>query len=256
LPFLGEESLYDSFDRSVPVGDGSNARGRATELPLMLCPTDSANTVENHFQRSGLAAADDGYARGNYAINGGTNRRCLMRLSRRKVNCKEGVLVDGSDLQRDTSKVWGNGVAGVNRGMRRAEFTGGLSQIICVEEIRAGLHPLDRRGVWALGFPGSSITACHGLYGNNGPNRGKDAIQGCSDVAAHIADLEQQGMPCLKSQTDPRLEISERATARSMHVGGVNLLMADGSAHFIADSIETQAWHSLHKRDHDGPIEF
>jgi prepilin-type N-terminal cleavage/methylation domain-containing protein len=256
LPFLGEDSLYHSFDLTVPVGDASNANGRATELPFMKCPTDAANTTDNHFQRSGLTATDQGYARGNYAINGGTSRRCLTRLSSRKVDCKDGVFVDGTDLRRDTSQVWGNGVAGVNRSMRRAEFTSGLSKLVLIEEIRAGVHSLDRRGVWTLGFAGSSVTACHGLYGNNGPNRGKDAIQGCSETATQVIDMEIQGMPCLQSQTDPRLEISERATARSMHVGGVNLLMADGSAHFVTDSIDRRTWHGLHKRDNQQPIDF
>ncbi len=256
LPFLDEENLFHSFDLSVPLGDAANATARATELSFMACPSDPANSTDNHFQRSGLEPGDQGYARGNYAINGGTNQRCLTRLSRRKVNCPDGVSVDGTDLQRDTSQVWGNGVAGVNRAMRTSEFTGGTSNLVCIEEIRAGVHPLDRRGVWALGFPGSSITACHGLFGNNGPNVGKDAVQGCTETMAHVVDLEFQGMPCLKSATDPRLEISERATSRSMHVDGVNLLMADGSARFVSNSISKQVWHDLHKRDKKTPLEF
>jgi prepilin-type processing-associated H-X9-DG protein len=256
LPFLDEDNLYHSFDLTVPIGDAANENARATELAIMNCPSDASNAPDNHFQRSGLAAADQGYARGNYAINGGTSRRCLTRLSARKVNCNDGVFVDGTDLRLDTSQVWGNGVAGVNRSMRRAEFSSGLSKLVLIEEVRAGVHPLDRRGVWALGFAGSSVTACHGLYGNNGPNKGKDAIQGCSATAAHVTDLEIQGMPCLQSQTDPRLETSERATARSMHLGGVNLLMADGSAHFVADSIDKRTWHNLHKRNNQQPIDF
>jgi len=256
LPFLGEETLYNSFDLTSPVGDASNAEARATELAIMKCPTDAANAADNHFQRSGLASADRGYARGNYAINGGTSRRCLMRLSKRKLTCKDGVSVDGTDLERDASKVWGNGIAGVNRGMRRAELTCGLSHLVFIEEIRAGVHPLDRRGVWALGFPGSSVTACHGIYGNNGPNSGTDAIQGCSQVSANVLDLESQGMPCLRSTSDPNYEISERATARSTHAGGVNLLMADGSARFVTDSVSKRTWHNLHKRDHQEPTEL
>lgn len=256
LPFLEEEDLYNSFDLRVPLGSAVNAAARATELPFMKCPTDPANSVDNHFQRSGLAATDVGYARGNYAINGGTSRRCLTRLSTRKVNCTDGVNVNGTDLRVDTSQVWGNGVTGVNRSMRAAEFICGASKLVLVEEIRAGVHPLDRRGVWSLGFAGSSVTACHGLYGNNGPNRGKDVIQGCSQVSAQVADLEFQGMPCVRSQTDPWEEISDRATARSTHAGGVNLVMADGSTHFVSDSIDRRVWHNIHKRDNQQPIDF
>jgi prepilin-type N-terminal cleavage/methylation domain-containing protein len=256
LPFLGGKDLYDSLELHAPIGAPSNEYARAAELPVMKCPTDGANGPDNHFQRSGLAALDRGYARGNFAINGGTSRRCLMRLSARKLACKDGIFVDGTDLQRNTAEVWGNGIAGVNHTIRLAEIAGGLSHTICVEEIRAGVNALDRRGVWALGFAGSSITACHGLYGNNGPNIGKDAIQGCSEATAHAGDLESQGMACLQSKIDPRLEISERATARSMHVEGVNVLKADGSSHFIANSIDKRAWHNMHRRDYEEPIAF
>ena len=63
----------------------------------MKCPSDPANGADNHFQRAGLDAIDAGYARGNYAINGGTNRRCLMRLSKRTTTCTDGIQVDGTD---------------------------------------------------------------------------------------------------------------------------------------------------------------
>ena len=174
-----------------PLGDAANVAARAAELPFMKCPTDPANSVDNHFQRSGLSATDVGYARGNYAINGGTSRRCLTRLSTRKINCTDGVHVDGTDLRnRHLAGLgqWGHRRQSVDAGA--AEFSCGMSKLVLVEEIRAGVHPLDRRGVWSLGFAGSSVTACHGLYGNNGPNRGKDVIQGCNQLSAQVADLE------------------------------------------------------------------
>jgi prepilin-type N-terminal cleavage/methylation domain-containing protein/prepilin-type processing-associated H-X9-DG protein len=256
LPFLDQVELYGSLNLNVPIGDSDNEAARATEIALMLCPTDPASAPDNRFQRSGLTQPDTGYARANYAINAGTNRRCLTRLSRRRLSCPDGVSVNGSDLRVDTSQVWGSGVAGLNRSMRLSEFVAGLSNTIAVEEIRAGVNPLDRRGVWALGLPGSSITACHGLYGNNGPNTGKDVIQGCSEAVTQGGDPELQGMPCLRAKTDPRLEISERATARSLHPGGVNVLMADGSARFVTNEIDKRAWHDLHRRDHSDPVEF
>ncbi len=83
LPSLEEENLYHSFNLRAPLADLANAAARATELLVMKCPSDLANEADNHFQRAGIDAIDAGYARGNYAINGGTNRRCLMRLSKR-----------------------------------------------------------------------------------------------------------------------------------------------------------------------------
>ncbi len=79
LPFLGEERLYGSFNLDAPIGAAVNENARATDLAIMICPSDSANIPAGHFQRTGLTAPDQGYARGNYAINAGTNRRCLTR---------------------------------------------------------------------------------------------------------------------------------------------------------------------------------
>lgn len=256
LPYTGDTPVAAAFNGQFPIGDEVNAPACSLELPNFKCPADAANGADNPFMRAGLENAKQSYARGNYAINGGTNRRCLARLSQRKTSCKDGFTVDGSDLRRNTSQVYGNGVAGVNRSMRRADFTTGASQLIFVEEIRAGIHPLDRRGVWALGFAGSSVTVCHGLHGNMGPNRGSDAIQGCTDIAKDVTDLDVQCMSCLKAEDDPRLEISERATARSSHVGGINALMADGAVQFIANAVDIRTWHNLHKRDFQGTISY
>jgi hypothetical protein len=41
-----------------------------------------------------------------------------------------------------------------------------------------------------------------------------------------------------------------------MHVEGVNVLKADGSSHFIANSIDKRAWHNMHRRDYEEPIAF
>ena len=37
--------------------------------------------------------------------------------------------------------------------------------------------------------------------------------------------------------------------ARSMHVGGVQILLCDGSARFISDNIDTATWRALGTRD-------
>lgn len=258
LPYVEEQALFDAFDPKLPIDAARHARARATELPVMKCPSDVWNGADNHFQRAGLMAVDDGYARGNFAMNGGSNARCLMRLSRiwEPGSCADGFQVDGTNLQVDTRQVWGSGIGGLNKSFRYRDFTNGLTKTVALDEVRAGVHALDRRGVWALGIPGSSLTVAHGISDRGGPNAGKDRIQGCSALVAQVPDLRGMGMPCSASPMNPKSEFCEQATSRSMHAGGVHVSMADGSAHFVANEVDLQVWHQMHKRDNQAAFEL
>jgi prepilin-type N-terminal cleavage/methylation domain-containing protein len=259
LPSLEEEMLRDSLDVRLPIGYLHNRKAASTELSIMKCPSDAWNGIDNQFLRGGLSSPDAGYARGNYAMNGGSNKGCLMRLSGASPpgSCIDGYQVNGTQLEKDVSQVWGSGIGGINKSFGFRDFPRGLSRTVAVEEIRSGIHPLDRRGVWALGFVGSSITAAHGRWGNRGPNAGSDSIQGCGAITTLIGDPSNSGMPCSKS-SDPLDDISDRATARSLHQDGVNLMMMDGSVHFVTNSVDRSLWHEMHKRDSqaafDGPF--
>jgi prepilin-type N-terminal cleavage/methylation domain-containing protein len=257
LPYIEEQPVFQMFDLKLPVASTRNEMARATDIAVLKCPSDAANSAENHFQRSGLMKLDRGYSRCNYAMNAGPNQRCLARLGPKgKLNtCPDGFQVDGTDLRVDTRQVWGSGVGGVNRSFRLAEFVGGISKTIAIDEIRAGINPLDRRGVWALGFPGCSVTASHGIYGNGGPNAKRDRIQGCTAAIAQSGDAELQGMPCLPRK-NPAREVCEQATARSQHSAGVNVMMADTSVHFVSDGIDSEVWEKMHKRNNLVPLEL
>jgi prepilin-type N-terminal cleavage/methylation domain-containing protein len=250
LPNLEEVALHESVDSRLPISHSHNRKAVSTELSIMKCPSDGWNGGDNQFARSGLGSVDANYARGNYAMNGGSNNGCLMRLSLESPpgSCKDGYQVNGTNLETDVSQVWGSGIGGINKSFGFREFPRGLSHTVAAEEIRAGVHPLDRRGVWALGFVGSSITAAHGRWGNRGPNAGSDSIQGCGEVTALLGDPAGSGMPCSKF-SDPLYDISDQATARSLHSGGVNLMLMDGSVHFVTNSVELSLWHEMHMRD-------
>ena len=52
------------------------------------------------------------------------------------------------------------------------------------------------------------------------------------------------GHDCARSVGVDRVHLA----ARSYHAGGVNLLLADGSVHFIRDSISMATWRALGTR--------
>ena len=157
--------------------------------------------------------------------------------------------IDSLPLETSNRKVWGSGLAGVNRSFRFADVRDGLARTVIVDEVRAGVDPLDPRGVWALGQIGSSAMARHGSSDDAGsPNPylgGADEMIGCREL---IAKLGREQLDALSMGCEADAEANTQAGARSMHPGGVNLLFCDGSAHFVIDQIDPAVWHALHTR--------
>jgi len=259
LPHIGQDNLYKDYDSSRPVGDPVNAAVRTTDIAVYRCPSDQFSTSFNLYERDRLAGTSDNqYARGNYAMNFGPNRNCLILSNGTEVPapCTDGFHASGTDLAVDNTTVWGSGVGGVNVSFQFSDMSDGLSNTVAVDEIRAGVHPLDLRGAWALGFIGASGTARHGLIDgaedDNGPNNtdpSSDDIIGCTELKDAVTDgyLLQVNMPCFSGP--PGTEVSVQATARSLHQRGVHILKLDGSADFVSDNVNPAVWHAMHTRD-------
>lgn len=253
LPHLGESGLHQAFDDSVPLSHPNNARLRSAPLVVAACPSDPFNDVGNPYAR-GLAAGLTGnlYARGNFAINVGPDSNCVKPGSEDDP-CVNGFFVDALDLEHRNRQAWGSGIAGANKSFRLADVTDGLSETVAVDEIRAGLDRLDPRGVWALGQVGASALARHGRFSNTGgPNAcdfDGDQFIGCAALEAELGEVRLRGqcMDCQASSLES--EINAKGTARSMHPGGVNVMMCDGSVRFVVDGIEIDVWHAMHTRN-------
>ena len=245
LPHFEQANLAEGYDYGLPVDDDVNAEVRRMNVSLMQCPTDVYNDVP--YERALLAGTEEHtYARGNYGLNFGPNRGCFMF----EMTCEEGFFTDSDDLENDALRVWGSGLGGVNVSFRFRDFPSGTSQMVAIDELRAGIDPLDPRGVWALGMAGSSITVRHGKFNlrGTGPvntlSPAADDIISCADLEG-MYDLVALGMPC---QTND-IPANHQATARSMHEDGVNVLMLDGSVHFVNENISPEIWHNIHSKD-------
>lgn len=249
LAQFDQQNAYEKLDLSKPIDDPTNAQVRSASLSVMLCPSDPYNTKP--YERATLSGVTTGhtYARGNYAINAGPDRQCYMSKS----GCTNGFFVANPDLLHKNMVVWGTGISGVNKSFRLRDFPAGTTCLTALDEIRAGIDPVDPRGVWALGNVGSSATDCHGIYnlGNTGPpnnlSPNADDIVGCSALLTKygLAELTRLGMPCQVNKANG-IEIAIQATSRSLHPMGVHILTLDGSAHYISDNIDPQVWQDLH----------
>ena len=240
LPYLEQGGLYDSFRGDLTINDPLNKLFRSKDLPTFKCPSDSYNNIP--FER-GLLVGLRGYtyARGNYGFNMGINRMCINTNG----NCPLGFLSDSPDLANKATRIWGSGIGGFNFSYRLSDFPDGISNIVAIDEIRAGISPMDSRGVWALGMGGASITGAH----QGGPNSALlgDGITACGVLTLEMGEdeLKRKGMPCILSAIAGNFA----ATARSQHPNLVNVLRLDGSIASIANEVESLVWLKLHSRD-------
>jgi prepilin-type processing-associated H-X9-DG protein len=248
LPFTDENDLANQFNPELPIAHPDHERPRTTRLDVMNCSSDSFNRVDNphHLQiREGMSVD---FARGNYAINGGTN--CFKTgPGTTAFLTGDAAHLEAGESAR-TYRLWGNGIAGFNVSFSLQEFENGASTLIALEEIRAGVHPIDPRGVWSLGQIASSVTWGHGVNGDDyGPNNlhpRSDDILNCGQLHNVFGTeaLHEERMPCVSY-----LDVNQNATSRSQHDGGVNVLFLDGATRFLSDDIDPGLWHVLHSRE-------
>jgi prepilin-type N-terminal cleavage/methylation domain-containing protein/prepilin-type processing-associated H-X9-DG protein len=279
LPFLEQQNLYNASNVigypgvSAPTSpdgvvvpnnnlynmDWANSTLRSTRLNVFVCPSDGYNDPSNNFMSSssdwslGITPTDPrngaqlvNWARGNYgAVEGGTD-------SDHTVNGNEGTT---NAPFKGTSK---RGVMGVNFGVSLAAITDGTSNTAFFAEMRSGVATIDIRGTWAMGMAGASLCCetrpynptpnCKNWAGPPPGDDGGDELQTCNFTWQRVPNLAALGMPC---NTGPGnfggnggLNNSG-GQARSLHPGGVNVCLGDGSVRFIKDSISNTTWFSL-----------
>jgi prepilin-type N-terminal cleavage/methylation domain-containing protein len=257
LPHIDEAPVAGLLDPNKYMSDASdtvdgtlvhnNGRLRSTMLTFMLCPTDTYN--RRPFMAAGSSDPSNNWARGNYAAN--------ASLGYMSVSAHSQPL--NAALAGNWQLPYLQGVMGANRSLSLGDIGDGASNTILLGEIRAGVSSSDPRGVWAMSG-GSSALWGHGSATTSsnahdaGPNAGQfdtpnaDAISTCSQVQNEISNnngvraLEAIGMGCVSSAGG-----NDQQTVRSMHVAGAHVALADGSARWISDYID-----SIHDADAAG----
>jgi prepilin-type N-terminal cleavage/methylation domain-containing protein/prepilin-type processing-associated H-X9-DG protein len=279
LPYMEYGNIYNQIDitkypgtalpqnlYNYPTYDRSWRAIRNIQLKSFLCPTDYLN-AQNYNDPSGVDTMPEvDWARGNYA---GTAGFTDNDHTTNGANCQSNNPFDGSssdglvpgDPQNppvNKGPMFFQSTTG-NNGTRLEEITDGTSNVIMFTEVRSGITPLDPRGVWAAGYPGGSIVNAGRNY-NPTPNNYLDSpdgqtygdeMQNCYKFWYYGIGMNAD-MGCFPNTPGDQ---ENSAQARSLHKGGVNCAFADGSVHFISNTIDQFTWCMLCSKN-DGYDKF
>jgi prepilin-type N-terminal cleavage/methylation domain-containing protein/prepilin-type processing-associated H-X9-DG protein len=231
LPYIEQDALYRSVATSIqnyPInGDATWRAGvQGQTLKTFLCPSDPFNGVPYTGGPIGGTWMRGNYA-GNTAIQADAPASTANGASP-NIGCNGG------------GNFTSGGVMCVNWGdtLGRLSVEDGSSNTIIIAELRAGPVASDVRGTWAVGITGASLLggcAQGDCFGPNDTGCCSDDVQGCQDRP----DI---GMGCWNGGTG-------QGNARSQHTAGVNVAYADGSVHFVANSVNLQIWFWLQSRN-------
>lgn len=236
LPYIEQDNVYKGINLESLYGDLSNQAATGTVIKVFLCPTEMRKEPLNHSVYGLIGGVNYGFCMGDWFVWTGQNTSPAPRSA-----------------------------FGVNLRRKWAEFKDGLSNTLIFSEVK-NYQPL--------------IRDCGGLSRINDPfnvpppDADPNAVcpeysgGGCSLIlTAHTqwAEMSVQhngfttAWPPNKvtpGAGQPDVDIvgaRERiggptfaaVTSRSYHPGGVTAAMADGSVHFIRDTIPGTIWRAL-----------
>jgi prepilin-type N-terminal cleavage/methylation domain-containing protein/prepilin-type processing-associated H-X9-DG protein len=268
LPYLEAANLQNLLDFTQPAFTGPyNAQvlnplftnAFATPIPLMLCPSDSADVINTE------TTYGTSFAGNNYMISMGS----------------------GVDLNYD-QRFQTDGITYYNSAVRYADVTDGSSNTVFMSEsIRSigadftlaagqtpgypyqytlngstGLTPGNGPGITLTGAPWTGPTI-NGMIAN--PNLVPVWPQLTGWRGAASTALRGRGtswgaegaLNCLTNgYTTPNSRIPDLVMhhtgyfgPRSWHVGGANVLLGDGSVRFLVDAIDPTVHRNIHSRN-------
>jgi prepilin-type N-terminal cleavage/methylation domain-containing protein/prepilin-type processing-associated H-X9-DG protein len=253
LPYVEQSALYDQHAGGIvnfmPSGgaDQSWRAVRATSLGNLLCPSDVREQ-----QMTPCSLNGGNWARGNYAASAGPG---WLHYT-----------VDGrSGTNGSAAGVTGSagGMMGVNWGaeLNQVATMDGTANTVLFSEIRTGLKDVDRRGTWAMGVAGASITAANAIGDCVAPNdqaEKSDDIEDCSQIKAAFPGVQlgaRYRMGCSPDGGATNWP-NWQAQSRSQHPGGVNVCFSDGSVRWVRNEVAQTVWRRMLARNDGIPYDY
>ena len=260
LPQMEQQAIFNSFNFSLApeleaslASAAANATGAATFINSLICPTDAAPATL-------IAVSGENYASHNYDLNVGSNYPLMATFPAGFTSPFSGTP---------------NGPFFENRGVGPAEFTDGMSNTVAISEtIRSNstsTYATEPNRVFLVtgdnkttGQPiisdASYASICLSLPSTTTQFQATKGVRWHYGAPGHTMYNHRRtpndpqpdcrgGLPH-SDKSDPNWSnLSLNVTARSLHAGGVNSLMADGHVQFIKNTINVIVWQALGSRN-------
>ena len=214
LPYIDQAPLYKQF---VAFMNGDNGyvhpihwTGAETLIPAFMCPSDPGSSKNATYDGSGVL---DQRSIGNYVVCQGS------------ASSSTGLNLNGIFFQMSS--------------IRMRDVTDGTSNTLLTSEIKiiqekSTASPIDTSSDWR-GFYYNNFGVTSWFSTEFPPNTPQsDAVRRCVNDA---------NAPCVYTTSG-----STRMFARSQHVGGVQVGLADGAVRFISENVNGATWGYLGSR--------
>jgi prepilin-type N-terminal cleavage/methylation domain-containing protein len=254
LPYVEQQSIFRGVDLSVHT-DTSDVR--LIKIDMLICPSDPEDRMNNDTCSSGGKWLDAG--RSNYHGNGGSQPGQTVAVS----PAPSPPPKEPANLELQFREV-NNGIFVTNRTIKMREVTDGTSHTAMYSEAIKGdgdKNTIEVPGDWfhisGLNQTATQVyTACNGVTpgtgGNQFPCRGRNWVHGDYTTTRYNHVMPPNAKSCTQGGGLTAIEVNEdggATTASSQHNGGVNLACADGSTHFVSDSVDVLVWNAAGSRD-------
>jgi prepilin-type processing-associated H-X9-DG protein len=219
LPYMEEGVVEKYADSGTSMTFGYNVSLHETVIPGFLCPTDPVPPMTKWAENDPQWSSN--WARGNYVANIG------IRLD----SDPQYGLTPGMRSPKP------NAVFSVNSTTGMRDISDGTSHTVMISELRK-VPGNDMRGVWA------NIQYCFYRH-DRAPNDPRpDQARGGQYAMCNRDPNTAGDLWCIQPY---QTNTPERAmiTARSLHSGGVQAAMVDGSVRFVDEEIALDTWWNL-----------
>ncbi len=215
LPFVEQNNLHGilapargtMWDRQNSADGAAVKEALITSIDGFRCPSDGA---EIRSERT-VPGIQGGLGLSNYVANNGSGR----------------IMWKSIDPSVDSKRVTGpfDGV----RGKRISEFTDGTSNTVCLSERSFGNGAMSTDTSQSIR---DAIPGAANIYGAKGLGHDEGATD--EEKSFGMVDVAFCGSGLLNNFDS----FTKKKAASSQHSSGVQMSFADGSVHFISDSIE------------------
>ncbi|MCH9652728.1 MAG: DUF1559 domain-containing protein [Planctomycetes bacterium] len=215
LPFIDQANLYNRYNMSLPARSANSDAGDSVlraKISVLRCPS------QPKIDRSNLTQDHNGFSKITYAgsVGGGST----LDIADYRNIARRGVF---SAIAQNGAKI--------------RDFDDGTSNVIMLSEIVTSLSTGDDKGAW--GWCTGPLFAGQNSNGILTPN-----VSAITDRTPYASNNTSDKDPNRRNNPDDTNDNSGQA-ARSFHVGGVHVAMADGSVRFASENIDQTTYLNL-----------